>query len=475
MWGSVGQFDANDFRFALTGEVQLGGPERGRPGMGNQQAAFGPDDFRGISWFGFHAAHKVGGDAFRELQAAAHGQVYAEFLVKMRVSLGVFRFGVGEEAGEVHAVAANVHQRAATGIGPVARIIGRATLGGPVGADVQQAANFTGGDATPGFGHLRMKPVHETFHQPTPICVRGGEHLFDLGAGGGQRFFAEDMFARSKSANAPLAVQSIVQGINDEIHLGIINEGIVGWVRARDIAFYRGVAGPFCVTAGDGHNYRIVDQREGVGVLAEHPARAQNAAAEFLSLAHRWKRSGGSAVVKEIVLTSTVGRGYAATAMTQGVKWLYLLTLAVWIGSIVFFSFAVAPTVFKTLKPEDAAALIRRIFSKYYLIGIICAALSIVCLGLLLFDRAFSKWPAILSLLLVAGMGATDFWLRQAVMPHMNELRDRRAMFESSGKAPDEMLDREWKGLHRLSVQLNVVVLLCGMVLIFLVVYARVV
>ena len=123
-------------------------------------------------------------------------------------------------------------------------------------------------------------------------------------------------------------------------------------------------------------------------------------------------------------------------------------------------------------KPEDAAASIRRIFSKYYLIGIICAALSIVCLGLLLFDRAFSKWPAILSLLLVASMGAVDFWLRQSVMPHMNELRDRRAMFESSGKAPDEMLDREWKGLHRLSVQLNVVVLLCGMVLIFLVVYA---
>ena len=239
--------------------------------------------------------------------------------------------------------------------------------------------------------------------------------------------------------------------------------------------FARGGAGPFRVAAGDGHQYRVVNQREGVGVLAEHPAGAQNAAAKFPGLAHRQKRSGGGALVKEIVLTSTVGRGYAPTAMTQGVKWLYLLTLAVWIGSIVFFSFAVAPTVFKTLKPEDAAALIRRIFSKYYLIGIICAALSIVCLGLLLFDRAFSKWPAILSLLLVAGMGATDFWLRQAVMPHMNELRDRRAMFESSGKAPDEMLDREWKGLHRLSVQLNVVVLLCGMVLIFLVVYARVV
>ena len=161
--------------------------------------------------------------------------------------------------------------------------------------------------------------------------------------------------------------------------------------------------------------------------------------------------------------------------MTQGVKWFYLVTLAIWVGSIIFFSFVVAPTVFKTLKPEDAAALIRKIFSKYYLIGIICAAVGIVCLGLLLADRAFSKWPAILSLLLVASMGATDFWLRQAVMPHMNELRDRRAMFESSGKPPDEALDREWKALHRLSVQMNGAVLLCGLALVFLVVYARVV
>jgi uncharacterized membrane protein len=161
--------------------------------------------------------------------------------------------------------------------------------------------------------------------------------------------------------------------------------------------------------------------------------------------------------------------------MTQAVKWLYLLTLAVWIGSIVFFSFAVAPTAFKTLKPEDAAALIRRIFSKYYLIGIACAAVGIVCLGLMLADRSFAKWPAILSLLLLAGMGATDLWLRQGVMPHMNDLRDRRAALQSAGNPPDEELDSEWKALHRLSVQMNAVVLFCGLVLIFLLVHARVV
>ncbi|HUJ08466.1 MAG TPA: DUF4149 domain-containing protein [Verrucomicrobiae bacterium] len=161
--------------------------------------------------------------------------------------------------------------------------------------------------------------------------------------------------------------------------------------------------------------------------------------------------------------------------MTQWVKWFYLVTLAVWLGSIVFFSFAVAPTVFRTLKPEDAAALIRRIFSKYYLIGIVCAAIGIVCVGLLLADRAYGKWPAILSLLLLAGMGGTDLWLRQGVMPHMNTLRDRRAAVEMAGRQPDQELEQEWKALHHLSVRLNAAVLFCALVLVFLVVYARVV
>src|ERR1041384_1905834 len=155
--------------------------------------------------------------------------------------------------------------------------------------------------------------------------------------------------------------------------------------------------------------------------------------------------------------------------MTQAVKWLYLVTLAAWIGSILFFSFGVAPAVFKVLKPEDAARLQRALFPRYYLVGLLCAALGIVCVGILLADRAFMKWPGILSLLLLATAGATDLWLRQTVVPHMAELREQRAT------QSDAALDAEWKTLHRVSVQLNVAVLLCGLALVFLVVYSRVV
>jgi uncharacterized membrane protein len=187
------------------------------------------------------------------------------------------------------------------------------------------------------------------------------------------------------------------------------------------------------------------------------------------------KRIDRPFLVKEIVLTTLTAPDYALPTMTHAVKWLYLLTLAAWIGSIIFFSFIIAPTIFKTLKPDDAAALIRRIFSHYYLLGILCAAVAIASLGFMLSDRSFSKYPAILSLLLIAAMGATDLWLRQGLMPHMNSLRDRRAALASSAQPPDPTLDREWQSLHRLSVQLNLTILLCGFVLLFLLIHSRVV
>ncbi len=159
--------------------------------------------------------------------------------------------------------------------------------------------------------------------------------------------------------------------------------------------------------------------------------------------------------------------------MTPMVKVIYLLVLALWVGSIIFFSFVIAPTVFKVLKPEDAARLQRALFPKYYFVGIVCAAVGIVCVGLLLGNSALPVWPGVLSLLLLAGCGATDFWLRQAVVPQMAKLREQRAAAQAAGKAPDAELERDWKALHRLSVQINLGVLLCGLVLLVVLVYSR--
>ena len=160
--------------------------------------------------------------------------------------------------------------------------------------------------------------------------------------------------------------------------------------------------------------------------------------------------------------------------MVQAIKWVYLVTLAVWVGSIVFFSAVVAPTLFRVLEREAAARLQRALFPRYYLLGMVCAACGILCVGWLLAERAFGKWPGLLSLLLLAGMGATEFWLRQTVVPRLNQLRDLKNPTIGSGQLPPPEAAAEWKALHRLSVQLNGAVLVCGLALLFLVVFARV-
>ena len=46
-------------------------------------------------------------------------------------------------------------------------------------------------------------------------------------------------------------------------------------------------------------------------------------------------------------------------------NFIYLLSLVCWIGSIIFFSFFVAPVVFKNLEREIAGDLVGSIFPRY--------------------------------------------------------------------------------------------------------------
>ena len=55
----------------------------------------------------------------------------------------------------------------------------------------------------------------------------------------------------------------------------------------------------------------------------------------------------------------------------------YLLALAAWIGAILFFSFGVAPIIFKVLAPEQAAKFVRALFPRYYAWGATCGAIAL--------------------------------------------------------------------------------------------------
>lgn len=141
-------------------------------------------------------------------------------------------------------------------------------------------------------------------------------------------------------------------------------------------------------------------------------------------------------------------------AMLNG---LLLLALGIWLGSIIFFSFVVAPVLFRVLSPSDAGKVVRAVFPVYYLIGMGCGVVAVLTLWGLTSGPGWA--PATLwqvGLLLV--MVLINLYARQSLMPRINAARD-------AGQMQQQQFDR----LHRQSVILNGVVLLLGLIVMALI------
>jgi len=151
--------------------------------------------------------------------------------------------------------------------------------------------------------------------------------------------------------------------------------------------------------------------------------------------------------------------------MTIALGYVFLLSWALWIGAIVFFLFVVAPTAFRTLEVEHAGKFIRTVFPRYYLVGLVCALFGLMSGGLLIAMRFWPLKGGSTVLVLLFGMMVMVLWARQRLVPRMNSLRDEahEAREKEDEDAREEVLVR-WQRLHRLSVRLNLLVLLLGLV-----------
>ena len=141
------------------------------------------------------------------------------------------------------------------------------------------------------------------------------------------------------------------------------------------------------------------------------------------------------------------------------INFIYLLSLVCWVGSIIFFSFFVAPVVFKTLEREKAGELVGIIFPRYYMIGYVCGVLVLVTLLLTGPETVGLKWCAWGIMMLgtaSAGLG---------VNPRAKILKEK-LKDASEVEKPD--LEARFKMLHSLSVKLNAAVLFAGLWLLWL-------
>jgi uncharacterized membrane protein len=137
-------------------------------------------------------------------------------------------------------------------------------------------------------------------------------------------------------------------------------------------------------------------------------------------------------------------------------RWLYLLALIVWVGEVVFFSFVVAPAMFRTFPTAEAGRAVGAVFPLYYRLGYVCGAVLLLTSVFLLSSAMSRAWWGV-GTGLTAIMLAATLYAGVIIQPRASELRPQ-IHDPTAPPAAKEEFDR----LHRLAVQLNGVVLLGG-------------
>jgi hypothetical protein len=131
----------------------------------------------------------------------------------------------------------------------------------------------------------------------------------------------------------------------------------------------------------------------------------------------------------------------------------YLTALTAWVGSILFFSFGVAPVIFRVLDAESAARFVRALFPRYYLWGAISGsvALPAYVAGPLCYPEFRGPWVGAQALVIL-GCILVMLYGGNSLVPQINRARD-------AGPSGHDRFER----LHRRSVRLNALVLAVGL------------
>ena len=126
---------------------------------------------------------------------------------------------------------------------------------------------------------------------------------------------------------------------------------------------------------------------------------------------------------------------------------LTLFLISMWVGSIIFFSAIIAPTVFKALDEKNAGIFLRAFFPKYYIFGIILGFIALI-LGI--------KAMSLILVSMVVAMILLSI-ISRLMIPVINAARDMGVEGES-----------RFKKLHTLSVFLNILTLIIGLIFIYM-------
>jgi uncharacterized membrane protein len=151
--------------------------------------------------------------------------------------------------------------------------------------------------------------------------------------------------------------------------------------------------------------------------------------------------------------------------LTVILRFIYLLSVALWIGGIVFFSFMAAPSIFQVLPREEAGKVVADIFPKYYWQGILCGAIALatsVVLGMR------ERWNILLIVrtIMIGVMLIGVLYSVVILQPKIQAVKAQVTSFESL--SPTDPVRLEFGRLHGRSFGVNAAVLLLGVIVVFI-------
>jgi Domain of unknown function (DUF4149) len=153
--------------------------------------------------------------------------------------------------------------------------------------------------------------------------------------------------------------------------------------------------------------------------------------------------------------------------MRHLLRFMQIFALGVWIGSIFYFSAAVAPGAFRVLpNQDDAGRLIEFTLGRLHLVGVVAALLFLLASFLLSFPANLSAKRLLIPAIGVALMLGLTLISQDIVIRRMAKLR--REMVSVIATPPASPLRQEFDRLHGVSVDLEGAVLLIGFACLFL-------
>jgi hypothetical protein len=143
--------------------------------------------------------------------------------------------------------------------------------------------------------------------------------------------------------------------------------------------------------------------------------------------------------------------------MSTLVRFLQFFTLGTWVGSILYFGAIVAPAAFTVLTQDQAGALVGVTLSRLHFLGIIAGVIYLLVTAL--WGRSATALLRPASLLVIVMLVLTiisQFW----VMSTIDALRSQMGSVATTPAS--NALRASFDRLHRLSVNLEMAVLIAG-------------